>query len=621
MRREGPTPVGELRPSQLLYAFGVGAVVDMPNVSAIVLGLDDWPRHYATELTERRLLTRVRRMLGEQVERLVSPPAPPATNRSWRAPSAEEQRIGVPVGGFPRWARCPGCDELMRLDSPRVMLKVDPTRPDRTRYVHQNCRRLRQPGVVPARFFVSCEHGHLDDFPWHVFTHRGPADCHSLFELYETGASGAVSDVVVKCRTCGSSRRMSDAFGEENRQKHMPMCRGRHPHLKRFDRGCTLRMKPILLGASNAWFGVTDTVISIPGGDDDLERLVEAQWATFDRITNRDRLALLREMGQLGALARYADDVLWPAIESVRSGGDGSDEETDLLSPEWALLSSPDEVENGPDFKLRTVDVPFGFGERIERIVRVERLRAVTALLGFTRIDSPRDWGDTSRLPRERRVGLSRQPPAFVPAAEVRGEGIFIQLREERLEEWLDDHGWHAEHFRGAHRRWRAARNIESDDIDFPGLRYVLLHSLSHALMREVALECGYPAASIRERIYSRGPTEGEPMAGVLIYTAAPDAEGTLGGLVRLAEPDHFRRILQSALDALRFCTSDPLCAEHDLTSVDVAPSLHGAACHACLFAPETSCERSNQFLDRAVLVETLHAPRLAFFRDERDEQ
>lgn len=618
MKRERPTPVGELRPSQLLYAFGVGAVVDMPNVSAIVLGLDDWPHHHAAELSERRLLKRVQRMLGGQVERLISPPVPPPATRSWRGPSADEQRIGVPVGGFPRWARCPSCDELMRLDSPRVLLKVDPTRPDRTRYVHQNCRRARQPGVVPARFFVSCEHGHLDDFPWHLFTHRGPAACHSLFELYETGASGAVSDVVVKCRTCGESRRMSDAFGEENRHKHMPMCRGRHPHLKRFDDGCALRMKPILLGASNAWFGVTDTVISIPERDDDLDRLVEAAWATFDKITNRDRLAFARELSQLGELARYDDDALWQAIESVRSG-DADDDGSDLLGPEWALLSAPDDVDNGPDFKLRAVDVPLGFNEAITCVVRVERLRAVTALLGFTRIDSPRDWGDTGRLPGERRVALARRPPAFVPAAEVRGEGIFVRLNEDRIAEWMDAHGRHAERFMEAHRRWREVRGIEPAEADFPGLRYVLLHSLSHALMREVALECGYPAASIRERIYSREPSDGEPMAGVLIYTAAPDAEGTLGGLVRLAEPEHFGRILRRALDALRFCTSDPLCAEHDLSELDQAASLHAAACHACLFAPETSCERSNQYLDRAILVETLHAPGLAFFCDERD--
>ncbi len=131
-------------------------------------------------------------------------------------------------------------------------------------------------------------------------------------------------------------------------------------------------------------------------------------------------------------------------------------------------------------------------------------------------------------------------------------------------------------------------------------LRYVLPHSLAHALIRQFALECGYTCASIRERIYSRPPGgDREVMAGVLLSTAAPDSEGTLGGLVRLGEPKTFGRHLDQALEAMRPCTSDPLCAEHHPLRDGL--TLHGAACHACLFLPETSCERGNKYLDRNV--------------------
>ena len=145
-------------------------------------------------------------------------------------------------------------------------------------------------------------------------------------------------------------------------------------------------------------------------------------------------------------------------------------------------------------------------------------------------------------------------------------------------------------------------RNIEPPDAGFPGIRYVLLHSFAHAFIRQLALSSGYTAASIRERIYARDPgSQGEPMAGVLLYTAAPDSEGTLGGLVSLGETDVLGTHLDAALEQVRLCASDPLCAEH-------APQeavLHGAACHACLFASETSCERGNKYLDRSVLVDT----------------
>ena len=117
----------------------------------------------------------------------------------------------------------------------------------------------------------------------------------------------------------------------------------------------------------------------------------------------------------------------------------------------------------------------------------------------------------------------------------------------------------------------------------------MLLHTLSHALIREFALDCGYASSSIRERIYSRSGAD--PMAGILLYTAAPDSEGTLGGLVSLGAPERLADLLNNALDNTRVCTSDPTCAEH-LAGELRDEHLHGAACHACLFASETSCEQ-----------------------------
>lgn len=234
-------------------------------------------------------------------------------------------------------------------------------------------------------------------------------------------------------------------------------------------------------------------------------------------------------------------------------------------------------------------------------------------LLGFTRMVSPGDF-DESVVPPEQRVALAGHAPQWLPATEVHGEGVFLAFDEATIAQWLATPAAVAREaaFEQAYRVWRQQRNLDPN-LGFPGLRYVLLHSLSHALMRQLALECGYTMASIRKRIYALPPThEDGPMAGILLSTAAPDSEGTLGGLVRLGEPDELGRHLRGALDALRLCTSDPLCAEHQPT-LD-AQVVHGAACHACLFAPETSCERGNRFLDRTVLMPTVHEQHLAFF-------
>lgn len=246
-------------------------------------------------------------------------------------------------------------------------------------------------------------------------------------------------------------------------------------------------------------------------------------------------------------------------------------------------------------------------------MVLVERLREVRALVGFTRIGSPGDLNDAAEVPAERQVPIARRPPRWVPASEVRGEGIFIRFDEAEISAWCDasDARQREREFLAAHRQWRRMRNIDPPEAGFPGIRYVLLHSFAHAFIRQLALSSGYTAASIRERIYSREPgPHGEPMAGVLLYTAAPDSEGTLGGLVTLGETDVLGTHLDAALEQVRLCASDPLCAEH-------APQeavLHGAACHACLFAPETSCERGNKYLDRSVLVDTFGRGARAFF-------
>ncbi len=240
------------------------------------------------------------------------------------------------------------------------------------------------------------------------------------------------------------------------------------------------------------------------------------------------------------------------------------------------------------------------------------RLREVQALVGFTRLASParQELAPNNRLP------MTRGATTWVPAFEQRGEGVFLQLQEQRVADWaarVDEHP-RIQALRAAHRRWLVNRDLPPTNAfppteAFPVARYLLLHTLSHLLIRQVALECGYSSSSVRERLYIGTPAE--PAAGVLLSTAASDSEGTLGGLVALGEARHLGRLLQDALADASRCSSDPLCAEH--VPQDPSDTLHAAACHACLFAAETSCENGNRWLDRAVLIELPGVDGLAF--------
>ena len=624
--------VGEIRPSQLMFSYGVGAGVDLPQITVLIMGLDDWPLSQmgAGEVSEERLRLAARQATGAPIERLLLPPPRPDEAPTYLG--NPNDKVGIPVAPFPRWMRCPRCNSLARADSGLFDFKPDPFRPDYARYVHNSCPKSKfAPTVLPARFLVACENGHLDDFPWIDYVHSGTPCAAPQLELFEVGTAGDAASINVKCKGCGAQNNMARAFESEQNERKGGFkftCRGRHPHLRSKTESCEMKLRPILLGASNAWFPITLAAFSIPGAANPLGQLVEENWALLDKVISLDVLKAFRSIGQLNAFAAFGDAELFDAIEAqrARSDDEADGESLDLKTPEWAVFSQPDGAPENADFKLRETGAPQGFEPFFERTVLVERLREVHALLGFTRIESPRDFDDITQLPRERWVPLSRDDEnlSWLPTVEVRGEGIFLQLRESALQSWLArpevrqyDALWQT-----ANARWRASRGLDETEIVPQPMwaRYVLLHSLSHALMRQICLECGYASASVRERIYCQEPDEAEgkaAMAGILIYTAAPDAEGTLGGLVALGEPEVLGYHLRSALEEMRLCASDPICAEHrpgDGIASEQMPELHGSACHACGFAPETSCERGNKFLDRGVLVETFDAPVPAFF-------
>ena len=634
--------VGSSRPSSLLYTYGPGAIMDLPQFTIMPTGLDDWDRIWNRREGEpprihaQRLREAVRTHMRSPFVQLRPHPWQPKRNTF----SNEGVDLGVPARVFPQWLRCTGCD-MLGLVSQFSYINTHPYRTDQARFEHAKCPGRRGAGkaarpAVPARYLLACTMGHLDEFPYALWVHRGrgceKAEIPVLKMIDRTAGKGA--SAMIRCESCKLQRPMNEAQGQAGAAK-LPRCRGRHPHLDAFEPGgCGAQTKLMLIGASNLWFAATLSIIVMPeSAEERAEDLADRIRAVLgDKLAKyAGSLDILRDFldaggvdvtglsdGDLGALAAVA--LAPPPTPDEQEERLRQWDPVDLLVPEWRyLLKDPlGDRHEDPDSGLTLSRRGRGpqLRDEITRVLAVERLRKVNALTGFTRIDAFDRVGDVPKrlvpLTRERR-------PAWTVATEDRGEGVFLQLDESRVALWeqtiLDSDVWEAHrlaHRRNFYRRFSETGEEVDPDTRLKPPRYWLVHTLAHALIREMAMQCGYSAASLSERLYAWPATdERPPAAGLLIVTTASDSDGTLGGLVALSEKEPLQRVVSGALERATRCSSDPICARR--TPVDPEDFLHGAACHCCVMASETSCERANRFLDRRFLID-LPGSELGFF-------
>ncbi|WP_404286125.1 DrmB family protein [Glutamicibacter arilaitensis] len=626
--------VGSARPSSLLYTYGPGAIMDLPNFSVMPAGLGDWEpiwkrRENIPNIIEPRLLDVVRLHLGPQVTALRPFPWQPKKMGT----SIEGTDLGIPARVFPQWMRCTGCNLLAPLT--RFNYKnTQPFRPDQAQFTHERCPGLRGNNkgskqgrpAVPAPHLLTCANGHLDEFPYDLWVHRGQkcvkAENPDL-QMRDPNLGKSVGSIIT-CVACRETRGMAEAQGSAGREKLPSLCRGRHPHLEDFDSECDARPAFIMMGASNLWFASTQSIIVMPRSEKEVKEILAAKLRAElgeKRLTRyADDLETLRDVAEGKVDLTQLDDVelsaavkeaLAPAEpDEVRENKRDNWDPTDLLVPEWRYLQKPTLFPQQEDLNgLMVTEVPLSteLHPQIKRVVAVNQMKKVNAVLGFTRLD---EMDRVNDLPG-RLVKLTRNArPTWIPATEDRGEGIFLQLDLDAVELWeqeiIRSSVWKAH--RQSHRRNFARRFSETaeqidPDLRLPAPRYWLLHTLAHVLIREMAMSSGYGAASLTERIYgwTAGPDR-DAAAGLLICTTASDSEGTLGGLVALSAPERLHALVVSALRRASRCSSDPICAVR-LPS-DPEDFLHGAACHCCSFASETSCERANRFLDRRFLLD-----------------
>lgn len=617
-RDPGPGFGGTMRASQAVSTYGAGALMDLINEAVLIAGLDYW--HYENQdgfIVEPRLRDVVANLLRKH-----NHPVSLSRDRAFRlAPTSEEKQpsraSGIRVLQFPTWFVCQGCRSLVHTS---VLLdqRQGP-------YEHDcDVRRQRKPRCVPVRFVLTCRRGHLEDFRWIDFVHelQDIPRCAGPSIKLDEGGTGDVSDIVVRCASCDAPPRpIVAAYANGACGK----CDGRRPWLgPDAHEDCGEPLHLLIRSASNSYFPQIISALSIPDPSRKLDDAVSSKWTYLSIVESEEELKVIRK--QTGnALKDFSNDQLLEAIERIKK--DEVPERQPVRTAEFKQLvqAAPERTGDLPaprqDFFARSWPVPPSLKPWVSKVVLVHQLREVSAQVGFTRLEAPTpdlqgefDLGVTSAA-----LGLTTD---WVPATEVRGEGIFIQFSEAAVASWEKRTAVvHREQAlkRGfeAWRRQRAAiQGISLEKlvtIPFPRARFYMLHSLSHLLMNALSLECGYSASALSERVYCASPEDSSDfaMAGILISTGTSGAEGTLGGLVEQGR--ELERHLKRAVELGQLCSHDPVCASHSPSDDKAERHLEGAACHGCLFIAECSCERFNQYLDRALVVPTIGHENMAF--------
>lgn len=590
--------VGELRRTQLVTTFGSGAIVDMPDYSVIIAATNLW-RKESPVLHEPNL---------EKLLKVSGFKKPYVSENA-----GDKLTPDIPARRFPYMHFCPDCGRLM----PYWGFGSE---------AGNKCTKCNK-NLVPSRFIAACINGHMEDFPYNWWVHNGdfskcPMDKRNdNLKISFSDETGGLESIIITCTKCGAERSMAGCMGQDALKGYH--CRGKRPWIgygpvDNDQKNCTATMRVLQRGASNVYFSMTASALTIPPWSSRLSQEIKLKWdglsSVLDANPNDDTLLLVIKgmFDDLIKIGVYDEKMILREIRKYQNkNNDDEYTKKDLYEEEYQMFSlrnydEPDDIQ----FRIESTEVTESLEAYIEDVIMVKRLREVLALRGFRRISPEQPDPSDDRFKGYHLDGdcvpLSATPLDWYPAIEMLGEGIFIKIKEDVLEEWEEKN---LEYYAAMKERLEKS-NVECENFSS---RYVLLHTLAHLLIRQLSVECGYSGAAIKERIYSTYPNSDHKMAGILLYTSSSDSDGSLGGLVRNALPDRFESIFRNMLQEASWCSSDPICIDSKAQGYD---SLNYAACHACTLLPETSCEMRNCLLDRGAVVGSVFERSRGFFGD-----
>lgn len=564
--------LGELRPNQIITTFGPGTIVDAVKDSVTVLDINYW-KEKGKKIVDGRLAS----YLGVDCFYM------PRTSYSG----------DVPVVSFPYIHVCSNikCGRIFDVREDFELeryLKFGVTCPE--------CHRQ----AYPSRFITICEDGHMNDFPWKWWTHKGDISCSGKLYMTSTGNTSTLADMLVKC-SCGARRSMSGATQKENFDELS--CAGHHPFRPNHkNEKCKRKVIPSQRGASNVYFSVSRSAISIPPWINPLYNLIDEHLRLIENYKE--------DFGDLGITKVYQkyftaytreefDQALEKRLNNITEFKEIKQMEYDAITHH----ADPAYASNKKHFKAEEEVIPDYLQPYFSRIIRITRLREVKVLLGFTRVDAPDPDADEQANVVYLNKGKSEK---WLPAAEVNGEGIFIEFNKNAINQWLSDNRIKSlsQRYADCYREFCESKGWKITVLR--DARYVLMHTFAHLLIKQMSMSSGYSSSAIRERIYF-----GDNMSGILLYTGSSDKEGSLGGLVELGIVSRLIELMKDAFLEALLCTNDPEC----LNNSPAGNNSNGAACHSCCMISETACENGNRMLDRGLVVPIARRENQAFFK------
>ena len=621
-----------VRASQAVLQYGVGAMVDF---------------------RDRTLMTAAPEYWGDSVSRIHDERLEKILRVDYFGKPGDKDDVkfaeGISYVRFPEWYFCPSCRRFKPIGewvSEYRNKRAKKAEEDPHMIQTMECPKCHQELVV-ARIITACKDGHIDDFPWVKWVHcqsfGGPKEICDKPELTITTSSSAsegLEGLTLKCLRCGASASLRGAFDpgkfeeldKKTNFRYDFHCAGKHPwkHRKEICRS-TEYPKVLQRGSSSVYFPVTESSLVIPPYSNIVTTKIEesASYADYKNVIasflttpglTAEIVEQLRNAQTQVYAQRIAQETAIPLEKVVgvltRKNAAPDDEQYSTASvkyraEEYEAITGETviEAEDYGDFYREGVNIEEYNLPWLKSISLIHKVREVQALIGFTRLKPV----DSTDAPGSQAVIVPVKEPdtKWYPAYDVRGEGIFIEFDSAAIDQWRSENQALAKRVATLNDNYSKSFIGENHPREITG-KFLLLHTISHLLIKQLSFECGYGIASLKERIYCSEATDGKEMAGILIYTACGDSEGTLGGLVRQGRSDTFPRIFNKAIENARTCSNDPVCS---LSEGQGRDSLNLAACYSCALIPETSCEEFNCFLDRGVVVGTFDNPNLGFFQ------